>query len=442
MVDDRRVCITRRLLVLGIWLCFGARVCLAEAGAPESLSFPQALEQILGRHPALKAAQQRLAGSQAWAEGAGAQPNPVVRLSVPVGDPSEEANELVQRLEIGGQPGLRSQIASLQVDQADARLMRQRLELSAQAADAYYSLWAARETEQLLALDVQLAGALHTAAQQKLQAGEIAETQGLRAELELAQSQARLASAAADSRLALNRLNLLLGRPAQQQLGQAPLEPLAEDEATVVPGPSRDDLVASVASRPEVRVANSAARIAHLEADLLGRQRLPDFEFEAYRSSLGAGAEQGVRASLVIPLWDWGQTAAAAEQRRREALAVEQDALSQRQQAEQQLLEAWELLVAERERRTLLRGQTTRYLKQLDLARRGYTAGLLSLPEVLEAQRAYREATLSYVSAEAAFRKRRWGLVWWSTSLPVSAPVSVPVVSPVPAVVPPLKGKP
>jgi outer membrane protein, heavy metal efflux system len=388
----------------------GAPLAASQPPAAPGQDFRQVLAEVLNQHPALRAARQRLAGSQAWARGAGAQPNPQLRLAVPAGDPSEEANSLVQRLEIGGQPGLRSKIAQLQVQQADARVLRQQRELGMRAAEAYYTLWSTRETERLLELRVELARTLQAASERRLQAGEIAENQYLRAELERAQAEAQLAHARGERKMALNRLNILLQRPADQgfvlNTGPVVEESLAE--------PTRESLQQNIDGRPEVRVAQLQAEIAQLEADLLGKQRVPDLEFEAYRSSLGHNAEQGVRVSLVLPLWDWGSTGAAVQQRQREAEAAQTDVLVQRQAIEQEVLAAWELYLAERERRQILRGQTERFLKQADLARRGYEAGLLTLLEVLEAQRAYREAMLEYVAAETAFQKRRWDVYWLS----------------------------
>lgn len=384
-------------------------------------SFSGVLQSVLDLHPAVKAAEQRLAASQAWLRGAGAQPNPQLRLAVPAGDPSEEANSFLQRFEIGGQPGLRAKIAELQVEQANARLLQQRRELGLRAAEAYYSLWSARATERLLTLRLELAGNLQSAARRRLQAGAIAENEYLRTELERAQAQAQLAQARGDARAASSRLNLLLQRPADRPL----VLPASDDAgATEAPEPTRESLLQSLEQRPEYRVAQLTAEIASLEADLLGRQRLPDLEFEAYRSSLGHGAEQGLRLSLVLPLWDWGQTAAGVEQRELQAAAATSDALVQRQGLEQEMLSAWELYLTDRERREILRGQTERYARQADLARRGYEAGLLTLLEVLEAQRAYREAMLESVQAEAAFHRRRWDVYWLSGAplLPTTTP--------------------
>jgi outer membrane protein, heavy metal efflux system len=386
------------LLVGGLW---------AEGVQPPQ-TLPQILSEVYSLHPSLRAAQLRLAASQAWAQGAGSQPNPELRLSVPRGDPSEEANAFVQRLQIAGQTGLRSKIAELQAQQKNAGLLALHRQLSMRVADAYWTLWATRESERLLDLRLQLTSGLALAGQRRLQAGEISENQKLRIELEKAQAEAQLASARGQRKTALSNLNILLQRPSDQEF-LLPENVLAEDHLAE---PTREGLLSSVEIRPEVRVANLTAEIQHLEADLLGKQRAPDLEFEAYRSSLAQGSEQGVRVSLVLPLWDWGGIGAAVEQKQREAEAADSETKAQRQTIEQEVLAVWDLYVAEKERRQILRGQVERYLKQADLARRGYEAGLLSLLEVIESQRAYRDAMLEYVSAEASFRKKRWDIYW------------------------------
>lgn len=389
--------------VLGVWLGL-ALACPAQP----TLSFGEVLRLLQEQHPALKAALLRREAAAAWERGAGVQPNPQLRLSVPRGDPSEEANSLVQRLEIGGQPGLRAKIAQLQREQEDARVLSEQHELEKQAALAYYSLWSAEEIEQLQRMRFELAAQLRNAAARKLELGEISENQSVRAEFEKSQAEAQFSTARMHHKIALHRLNLLLQRPPDQDISL----PAPQNES--LPEPNRERLLAAVEQRPEVRVAQLSAEIHRAEAELLGRQRTPDFEFEAYRSSLGRGAEQGLRVSLAFPLWDWGQTGAAIEQRMRQAEAAESDAQAQRERVTQEALAAWESMLGQRQRRDLLHGQVERFSRQADLARRGYQAGLLSLTEVLEAQRAYREGVADCVSAESEFQKHCWDVFWLS----------------------------
>ncbi|MBX3172337.1 MAG: TolC family protein [Candidatus Eremiobacteraeota bacterium] len=392
-----------RGLCLGIvWLG------LAVLGRAQGLSFGEVLRTVQDQHPSLKAAILRREAAEAWARGAGSQPNPQVRLSVPYGDPSEEANELVQRIEIGGQPGLRAKIARLQRDQADARVLSQQRELGSQAAQAYFGLWSASEIERLQNQRFDLAEKLRQAAERRLKLGAISQNLYWRTELEQSQARAEFTAARAQKIMARQRLNLLLQRPQQAEITL----PIPNDGG--LPKPDREKLLAAVEQRPEVRLALLAADIHRHEADLVGRQRVPDFEFEAYRSSLARGAEQGLRVSLAFPLWDWGQLGAQREQRAREAEAAEQDAETRRQLATQEALAAWESWQAGAERRDILKGQAERYSKQADLSRRGFEAGLLNLTEVMEAQRAYREALVQLVGAESEFQQRRWEVYWLS----------------------------
>ncbi len=313
----------------------------------------------------------------------------------------------VQRIEIGGQPSLRAEIAQLQVHQARARLQQQRRELAEQAAEAYYGLWSARQLEQLASLRMQLAQQLLAAAQRRFDAGDISRSQFMRVQVETSQAQSQLATARGEHNIARNRLNLLLQRPHDRELSVEGREQ-SSFELT------KTALLAQLNVRPEVRIAELTAEVFRLEADLQGRQRVPDLEFEAYRSSLGAGStvEQGVRLSLVLPLWDWGSNSALQAQKELQAEAAAEEARALKQSLEQQVLAAWELYLVADERRRLLEQQSQQYQAQADLAERGYAAGLLSLLEVLDAQRAYREGVQEFVAAEAAFQKRRWDLFW------------------------------
>lgn len=415
-----------RLASLLLWLSLSGAACAEDTQPP--LTMRAALERVFQLHPALQASRHRVEASQAWARGAGAQPNPELRLSVPAGDPSEEANSLVQRLEIAGQPGLRSRIAERQVEQEDARLQMQQRQLAVRTVDAYYGLWSAQAVERLQTLRFELARELRGGAERRLNLGQIAEAEAMRTRLEAAQAEAQRAQARGELRIAQVRLNFLLQRPpdAEVTLVDSPANAafwvLTEQP---LPRLSREGALQGAAQRPDVRSAELGAEVARMEADLAGRQNWPDFEFEAYRSNLGARAEQGLRFSLVLPLWDWGHNRAMIERKEKEALVADDEASLTRLNAQEEVLEAWELYQVAGERRQLLNDQVQRYLSQAELAQKGYQAGLLSLVEVLEAQRAYREAMIEFVAAETAVQKRGWA-VYWLSGGPVPAPGSSP----------------
>ena len=66
---------------------------------------------LVALHPGIKRAHSLTEAAQAYSQGAGALPNPILQLSGVVGDPDERSNSISQTLEIAGQPGLRRRTA-------------------------------------------------------------------------------------------------------------------------------------------------------------------------------------------------------------------------------------------------------------------------------------------------------------------------------------------
>ncbi|MEW6281408.1 MAG: TolC family protein, partial [Candidatus Eremiobacterota bacterium] len=181
------LCLTLLVMLLG-WP--------ARASA-EAWSLEACLSRVLAEHPELKAARGRVAAARAWADGAGAQPNPELRLAGTVGTPGEDANSLVQRLEIGGQAGLRGDIAELDVHRAELEALALERSLALRTGSAFYDLWEADQRARVAATRLELARELERVSRRRLEVGEISRNQFLRVELETARAEADLAEAAA-----------------------------------------------------------------------------------------------------------------------------------------------------------------------------------------------------------------------------------------------------
>lgn len=396
------------------------------APVPE-LPFREAVRQALSRHPSVAAARSRLEAAEGWARGAGAQPNPEVRLSATAGDPSEEANAVAQRWEIAGQTRLRAEAARAEAEAARHALQAVRRSVARETATAYYGAWEAGSRRDLAAERLELARRLEETSRRRLELGEISQNQHLRTELEVARAEADLAQAEGDASAARARLNLLLGRPPGEPLALPAGAPGAEPRAPeggFGELPSIEAVRQGVQALPELAALRSSARAAGLEADLAGRARSPDLELSGYRSRLfGQDVEQGVQLSVLFPLWDYGRLSAAEARLRGEARAREQDVSARLLALETELVAARETLLGAVARRDQLRGQVERSRRLAEMARIGYEAGLLSLPEVLDAQQAFRLAVLDYVAAEAAVQ-RAHGELYWSSggALPEETP--------------------
>lgn len=369
--------------------------------AQEPLSLQEAVSLALAHHPKAAAAEARVRATEAWREGAGAQPNPEVRLSGTRGDPGEDANALVQTLEIGGQTGLRRSIADTEADVARHALQARRREVARETAAAYFEAWAAGERQEVASERLGLARQLEQASQARLEAGEISTNAHLRTQFEVARAEADLADTDALAEAARQRLNLLLGRspdsPVALALEARPLE---------APDPQ---------ANPEVEALRRSAEAARLEADLAGRARAPDLELSAYRSRLfGNAEEQGVQVTLVLPLFDYGRISSHQERLRLEAEARGHEADARALEVQAELATANAARKGAAARLAILRAQADRARRMADLATRGYQAGLLSLPEVLDAQAALRLTLGDLISAEAALRTAEAELYWLS----------------------------
>lgn len=401
-----------------LWLCIvWLSLCLPmqaqEPSVPE-LTFQEALHQVLAQHPELAASRLKVEAARAWAGGAGAQPNPEMRVAARVGDVTGDENYLSQRLNIGGQTGLRSQIAEVAVKQAELEFTATARELATKTSEAYYGLWLAAKTTRVAIQRLELAEQLDKISFRRLELGDISRNEHLRVQLETGRVRADLAQARAQEVIARNRLNLLLQRPANTPLD---LPALATEHQPEEP---LDAYLARAAGRPEIAIARLQAETARLEADLADRQRWPDLELYAYSSSFSGAAQRGFRMGLVVPLWDWGQIGAEVARKEKEAEALEKLTEARRLLVEQEVRSAYEQHGAAIQRAQLLGEQAQQAQLLAENARKGYDAGFLTVLDVIDAQRAYRDSVKDFLQAQVDAQRTRLELFWISAGSLVS----------------------
>lgn len=359
--------------------------------------------RALSAHPELQALQTQVEGAQAYARGAGAPPNPELQLAGVLGDPDEGANRLAQRLELGGQPGLRSDLAELEIQLARADLGAGRQRIALAAGSAYYELWKARAVLRLRNQRLELAQQLEGIALKRYQAEAIARNEYLRVQLETSQAQSDQLQAQGEERIAQARLNRLLGSSEDQVLELPALVPdLAASTLTL------DQLIQQAQNRrPELKRAQLESESSQLRADLIRAGRVPDLEFSAYRGRLDQAEPQGLQLALIVPLWDWGSIRAQAEREEKQSQAQAFLLQARRQDVALEVRSAWERHQLADQRRVLLRDQAERALGLAEMAQKGYSAGYLTLTNVLETQQAYVQMQLDALTAETDFYRTR-----------------------------------
>ncbi len=389
----------------------------APAPVPTPWSPGGVLERAFAVYPELLALDSRLEGARAYARGAGALANPQLQLAGTLGDADENSNFFRQRVELGGQRGLRSALAELGVRTAAAELANTRRTLAVRAGGAYYGFWQARERLRVGQSRHQLAERLEAIARRRLDAQEIASNEYQLVQLEAARATAQQLDLVAAERIARARLNLYLATPDERAL-ELPASLAAVPEAPAYlsePLPSLDALqVRAQSLRSDLERARLEAQEAELEADLVGSEMAPELEFAAYRSRLYGAAEQGLQISLLVPLWDWGRVGAQEARQRKRAEALARLVELRRLEIGLEVREAWERYQAVRQKREVLKAQAGHAAGLAQTAQKAYELGFLPLVQVFQAQNAFSDVLLEWLAAEGNFQQTTLELHWIS----------------------------
>jgi len=395
--------VVRISLLLLLLFPAGALAQPASGDADSSLTLATVEQEALAHSPALLAATSSVQAALARAEGGGAWDDPELSFmaaprTIGTSNPGYRIG-VTQRIGAFGEPGARRLVAGTAFDVAAAGADAARLDILREARVAFAEYLRASRAQVAHGVMVDLAGELRRAALEKYAAGAAPQGDPLAASVEAARLTHHGVKIDSERRIAVARLNTLIGRPAS-----APLPPPSEDASE--PTTSSADLDSLIriarAERPEAqaaisRVAGRAAgeRVAQLSGRpglMVGVAYDHMWDDPAMRAQLELG--------IVLPLWG------GAGARRSEAAA--------------------ELAVAEAEHRALLLEierevveAATRYdeaahdLDVLDTGvlpaasqgvsalRTAYQGNHASFQALLEATRVLAEARLDRIDAEA-----------------------------------------
>jgi outer membrane protein TolC len=160
-------------------------------------------------------------------------------------------------------------------------------------------------------------------------------------------------------------------------------------------------LPGALTNRPDVVGAQATLEARRAQVGVLRRERLPNIELQARRSSFfGREGSYGLRAVVTMPVFDFGSI--KGEQRAVEAEVRAQQATINllRSQLAVQVEQA--LLRLQQQRQTVERYRTGIVPLTVDLLRKtqiGYAQGASTYLEVLEAQRTLRQVQTEYLQA-------------------------------------------
>jgi outer membrane protein, heavy metal efflux system len=370
------------------------------APSERPITLQQALELAARQNLDLMAARQRRAFALAGIRAAKQIPNPTVDFEA-TRDAPHESLLFTQPLELGGKRGRRVDVAKQEQTLTEVEIVTIERQLRRAVREAYFSVAAmAAETSRRERV-LQLAQRLFDIAQQRFQAGDIAQLEVNQAQLEVARADVDLRVARQQQTVSRERLSALLNEaPDTPWKGLTPLEAAS-------PAPPLTDLVArAYQSNAELTHLNQELRIEQAREKLLRAERVPDLNvivgavFNA-APNFQVGHHEGFSMNLPIFSRNQGELQQSSAQQRfleLQTAAVRRSVAGDVQAAYYE----WDARRAEVDLyRNTLRPVAEKVEQQ---AEESYRAGKVNLLTVLEAQRSVQEIEKNYLDSLGALQ--------------------------------------
>ncbi|HLK09936.1 MAG TPA: TolC family protein [Candidatus Binatia bacterium] len=317
-----------------------------------------------------------------------------------VGQADNNIIKLSQRVPFPGKRTLAGTVAEREADMAARDADGAALDVVTAVKRAYWGLWLAHATVALDTRDKELAARYAKIAEDKYAVGTVAQSDVLRAQVELVHMANRLITDRLAVDTARAELNALLSRPADDPLGAPEEPPPPRLEATA------DALVVrALRERPEVKAQEAAVAREEAGVRLAGLDYLPDFEFavERFVNHEGRDGVGGV-AALTIPLAYKGKYDAARSEARARLAAAQAELRRTQDQVRREVQEAWLRVRAARVTHDLLASTHVPQAEQAAKASEiGYETGKVDFLSLIDSLRALQEIHLEHVRASADF---------------------------------------
>jgi len=302
-----------------------------------------------------------------------------------------------------GRAGVR--VAELQEESA-------REQVAVAAALTYLEVLRSGRAAEAARADVELAEALLKLALDQRSAGVATGVDVVRAQTRLAQQRVQLAQAQAAADQALLNLQRVVGLPLGGTLTLTDPLRFAEE-----PQPSAESAVAAaLQQRPEVRVAEAQLRVSGLERRATRAELLPSLDFVADYGVSGitptntALPTRRAAVQLNVPVFNGGLTKGRIEVAASRERQAELELGNVRGQVEEDVRLALSTLRSRAEQVRAAEQSVTLGLRELEMARDRFKAGVGDNIEVVTAQAALSDARSAQVTALAQHNAARLNL--------------------------------
>ena len=267
-------------------------VMLAEALSSSASAQDAVLQNLLddaaAANPEVAQARAAVEAESARIPQAGALPDPSLslgiqndgfrRINIGTMDTSFFSIQLTQPLFWPGKRGLREDVATLEKRRSEARLGRAMLDLEARVRRAYLGLLLVRSQIDLLAEQEQLWLQAEQTARARYEAGQVPQSDLLRAQLERARLQQRRWALDAELSTRLAEPNRLRARPLDEPVQTSARLADTPDPAALAEAAAQQD---ALDRSPEILLSTLGVEQAGRRLELARKEKLPDFAVSA-----------------------------------------------------------------------------------------------------------------------------------------------------------------
>jgi outer membrane protein, heavy metal efflux system len=385
---------------IGVVVLFAVFAAPAAASAPErtaQLTLPDAVQLALQTNASIRAKQREHDATRAGETTAGLRPNPTASyLAEQLGSSGVSPQYTValsQTIETGGKRSRRIDSARAVTRVSELELADLRRQVIAQVKKAFTDVLAADATVSLASENLQNVDELERLNLVRVEKGEIAELELLRVQTQRFAFERDLADARQAVQTAKIALRAVLGPEALGRefsvAGELAFRDIALD---------RDRLLRSLERRPDVLAAEAGREKARADVELAHANAWWDFAPQVQYQRIGQDNTFGVGISIPLRVFDRNQGEIERTRAGVERADHVRDAAITQARAEIETALASVLTEREKVRRLgdvyLPRAQRVRATVEF-----AYRRGGLSVLDLLDAQRTYRETALEHVRA-------------------------------------------
>jgi outer membrane protein TolC len=387
----------------------------ATAGSSETpLTLTAAVKQALEKNPEIQQLRHRLSAMEAKAKQAPYLEDPQIAFQVggvPLSNPTNlnqaDANSIGirQMLPFFGKLGLKEKIAQREASVAEQELRAKEREIMSMVKMTYADLFMAQRSVEILREQLDILRTVIGATEARYRVGRVTQQDVFKAQLEQSEVLNQLIVAEEETAVAAVKLNTAMYRSPRTPV-QIPGDLEPGDRMLDVSG--LDDL--ALASRPELRGAQQEIERAEVMYELADRNRkYPDFMVGWDYMRMPTEMKKDRYAAMVnitIPFAPWtaGRRAYEVEESLAEIRAAKSNREAIRNVTIKEVAQAEAKVQAAKRSLQLYREGL---LSQAELSFRSalaaYQTGRVEFVNLLEAQRALRDARMGYYKATASF---------------------------------------